>query len=202
MGIKGLLSLVAVVFLGACAVTPVEDRTPVDRAEIAALEAAFLDLGAGVDPEEAARAARIAHEYPRQLAVQYGITDPPLIHNTKVNMGLRDRGLCWHWADDMQARMHQEAFQSLDLHRAIANSDRRFRLEHSTLIISARGDETMEGIVLDPWRKGGILFWSPAAADPDYDWIPRDVVFARLRATRRERRQGHARQRSGRWAAA
>ena len=72
-----------------------------------------MALGPEVDPDEAARAAEIAFSYTRELAIQYQITDPPLIHNTKVNMGLKPRGLCWHWAEDMERRLKAEGFQTL-----------------------------------------------------------------------------------------
>jgi len=113
------------------------------------------------------------------------VTDGPLLHNTKVNLGIRPRGLCWHWADDLEARLRSEGFASLDFHRAIANSDNSFRIEHSTVIVSARGQGMTDGVVLDPWRFGGALFWAPLPADTDYVWVPREDVFAE-RARRTE----------------
>ena len=121
-------------------------------------------LGPEVDPEEAHRAARVAFERTAELARAYRITDPPLVHNAKVNMGLKPRGLCWQWADDMESRLAEEEFRTLELHRAIANWDNDFRIDHSTVIISARGDGMFDGIVLD--------------ADPRYTWHPRHLVFA------------------------
>ncbi|MGB2201321.1 MAG: hypothetical protein ACPH5G_08295, partial [Pseudooceanicola atlanticus] len=116
--------------------------------------------------------------YPLALRAQYEVTDPPLIHNTKVNMGLRPRGLCWHWAEDLENRLAAENFQTLDLHRAIANAD-KLRIDHSTVILSAQGDTMEQGIVLDGWRKGGDLFWALVPEDRRYEWERRDVVFAR-----------------------
>ena len=46
-----------------------------------------------------------------------------------------------------------------------------FRIGHSTLIISAKGDKYTSGIVLDPWRYGGKVFWSATKADPQYVWL-------------------------------
>ncbi len=110
--------------------------------------------------------------------------DPPLIHNMKVNAGLRPRGLCKDWADDLQARLAREGFRSVDWHRAIANHD-NIRIEHSTLIVSARGAPMDAGIVLDPWRLGrGRLYYVPVREDPKYDWWPRQQVFAWKRARR------------------
>ncbi len=142
------------------------------------LAAEIQALGPGVDREEAQRAARVAFERTAELARAYRITDPPLVHNAKVNMGLKPRGLCWQWADDMESRMAAEGFETLELHRAIANWQNPILIDHSTLIVSARGDSLFDGIVLDPWRKGGRLTHVPTDADPDYTWHPRDVVFA------------------------
>lgn len=149
--------------------------------EVARLETGILALGPDIDPEEARRAAEIAYAHTHRLAQEYEITDPPLVHNTKVNIGLKPRGLCWHWAEDMERRLRAENFTTLEMHRAIANADNPFRIDHSTAIISARGDAYDEGVVLDPWREGGVLFWSPVATDDDYEWVERSVVLKRKR---------------------
>ena len=172
-GLAGL----AVLPLGACGALP---ETVSSRSEIDALDRAIRGLGPGVDAEEAARAAEISIRYPMALREQYRVTDPPLVHNTKVNMGLRDRGLCWHWADDLEDRLAEEQFKTLDLHRAIANAT-TILIDHSTVVISARGGSMEEGIVLDGWRKGGDLFWSRVTEDPRYKWERRAEVFARRR---------------------
>ncbi len=183
--IRKTLALLALLIVSAC--TSYDLSQPVSQSEIADLTRAIQNLGPAVDPDEAARAARIALTYPRQLAVQYGITDPPLIHNTKVNAGRRPRGLCYQWADDMEARLRQENFQTLELHRAIANAT-NILIEHSTVIISARGDDMFKGIILDPWRYGGLLFWSPTLQDERYKWVPRQEVFD-YKARRAKRQQ-------------
>ncbi|MGY9046531.1 hypothetical protein P775_21835 [Puniceibacterium antarcticum] len=148
-----------------------------DEAKIAELSQAIATLGPKVDPSEARRAARIAVEYPRRLAMEYGVTDPPIIHNMKVNSGLRPRGLCWHWARDMAARLNQEDFQTLELHHSIANADTTFRIEHSSIVISAQGNNMYDGLILDPWRYGGALYWGAPLQDTSYKWRPRQEVW-------------------------
>lgn len=163
--------------LAGCGVPNPEDRKPPSEDEIAKLALSIQALGPNVDPAEAARAARITYFHTQQLAREYQITDPPLIHNSKVNRGIKPRGLCWHWADDIESRLQQENFRTLSLHRAIANHDKPFLIEHSTTIVSARGDGMFDGIVLDPWRYGGVLFWEKTREDKRYDWTPRAEVF-------------------------
>ena len=150
--------------------------------EVTRLEAGLLALGPDVDPEEAARAARIAYEYTSILAREYEITDPPLIHNTKVNMGLRPRGLCWHWAEDLENRLLAEDFESFDVLRAIANSESDWAIDHSTALLAPKGGGLSDAMVLDPWRFGGRLFWDTVPEDTRYVWVPQEVVHARWRA--------------------
>ncbi|MDA7965091.1 hypothetical protein [Ruegeria sp.] len=171
-----LLALLGCVTLSACAIPPAPQDDDVQR-----LASEIRNLGPGVDPAEAERAAEIAYAYTAQLAQDYQITDSPLIHNAKVNQGLRPRGLCWHWAEDIERRLNQENFQTLTLHRAIANADNPFRIDHSTAIVSRKGDSLYDGVVLDPWRYGGVLYWAPLPEDTRYDWVPRDVVLDKRR---------------------
>ena len=117
-----LLVVVVMSLIAGCAAKPLVDRGNIDKL---ALE--IQALGPEVDPEEAHRAARIAYDHSLQLAEEWQVTDPPLIHNAKV------------------------------LHAAV---------------ISRRGDTLYEGIVLDPWRYGGVLFWSKTEEDSRYDWGP------------------------------
>ncbi len=175
-----LLLFASLLALVGCTLTPpVPDRTDAER--IAGLTPAIAALGPDVDPAEAARAARIAVEYPRQLAVAYEIEDSPLTHNSKVNAGLKPRGLCWHWAHDLGARLEQEGFKTLEIQYAIANYDTAFRIEHSSVILTVPGDPIEAGLVLDPWRYGGALYWGPVPEDTRYPWRPRAEVFAERR---------------------
>lgn len=170
------LIVLGLMVLTACGVAP-DKRPPASAADINALAAEIMALGPDVDPVEARRAAALSYEHTRTLAIRYQIVDPPLIHNTKVNMGLKPRGLCWHWAEDMEARLKQEDFETLTLYRAIANADNPYRIDHSTAIIAAKGTGMFDGIVLDPWRTGGTLFWDEVREDTRYKWVPREEVL-------------------------
>lgn len=171
------LCLFSGVALAGCATPPVHAPDEVNR-----LANGITALNPTIDPGEALRAADIGINYPKQLRAQYGVTDPPLIHNIKVNSGSRPRGLCWHWAQDMQTRLERENFQTIITHRAIANGYTRLLIDHSTVIVSAVGDDFEQGMVLDPWRFGGTLYWAPTLQDEKYTWVHRQEVFAWKRA--------------------
>lgn len=190
MTMKNLLvksfAILGLAALAACGTPPSQNAPSAAQSaevsrNVAELTAGILALGQGIDPEEAARAARISYAYTAQLRQEYQIEDAAIIHNVKVNNGKKPRGLCWHWAEDMEKRLKAENFQTLDLHRAIANYD-NWRLEHSTAIISAKGASMYDGMVLDPWREGGELTWKTVRGDKRYQWSPRLEVFEWKRA--------------------
>jgi hypothetical protein len=163
----------------ALAVAGCAPRPTAEPADIDALAAAIRNLGPGVDPAEADRAARIAYLYSQQLAQEYRITDPPLIHNAKVHSGERERGLCNHWAEDLSRRLREENFTTLTILRAIS-PPKPFRIIHHTTVITPRGGTIYDGIVLDPWRHGGALFWARTPDDDHYNWRPRHEVVQEL----------------------
>ncbi len=171
---RAAVLLLIALALGACAVTAPAPGSP---REVAALTQSIRALSPDVDPAEAQRAAALSYATTYNLARAYQITDPALIHNAKVNAGIKPRGLCYHWAEDMEARLNAEGFRTLEIKRAIANSETRLLIDHSTAVIVARGAAMQDGVVIDPWRNAGTLFWSPVAQDTRYDWLPRLQVL-------------------------
>ncbi|MEW2911803.1 hypothetical protein [Leisingera sp. JC11] len=168
------LMMLAAAALAACTAAPTATKNDVE-----ALSLAIQSLDPQVDAGEARRAAELAYSHSARLAEQYNVTTSPIIHNTLVNSGVKERGICVHYAEDMEARLDQENFRTLTMLRAIAEPKNEFRIDHSTAVIAARGDGIYEGIVLDPWRYGGKLYWSATTDDPRYDWEPRLKVLRR-----------------------
>nr|WP_255596717.1 hypothetical protein [Cognatishimia sp. MH4019] len=164
--------------LAACATTgasTVQDPAP--------LADALAALDPTVSRAEANRAAALAFRLAAQLARDYQVTDPPLIHNSKVHAGLRDRGLCNHFAEDMLARLRQESFQTLKLHWATSPSTPLRIVHHAPAISSANGT-FRDSIILDAWRNSGRLFWAPVSEDTRYNWMSLQEAQPVLRARR------------------
>ena len=177
--------LLSALLLQACASGKPALPTQIADQHVDQLHRSIMSLGPDINPGEASRAARVALGYSLVLARKYEVTDSALVHNLKVNLGFRERGLCVDWTSDLLARLERENFASLNLHWAIANYENAFRLEHSTVVISARGDGIEQGLVLDPWRYSGNLYWARTTQDPGYQWKPQ----AEIHALKRERKQ-------------
>ncbi|MFQ5415966.1 MAG: hypothetical protein ACE5FL_02845 [Myxococcota bacterium] len=160
----------AVLWLG-CASPVAESSTAAVAPErIAGLERELAALAPLAPPEEGRLLAVAAVRQSQQLAADYRLTRPPVLHNLLVNLGLRERGLCWHWTEDLIERLGALPLPSYALHWGIAHRGERFR-EHNSLIVTARGGHLASGLVLDPWRESGELHWV-AVADDSYPWEP------------------------------
>lgn len=150
--------------------TPVATKlTYEQKAKIKDLNAALLALDPNINKQEAMSVAYDAVVYPLILANKWRVVYPPQYHNVLVNTGKRPRGLCYEWAEDMTALMRKKNLKTFDLHHGMA-----FRFtkdEHNSLIVSAKGDDLREGIVLDPWRNSGILYWSKVVDDKKHPWV-------------------------------
>jgi len=144
--------------------------TDQQKTSIEDLTHALIALGKNIDVVEARDVAHDAVIYPLILANQWKLVSPPKYHNALVNTGRRPRGLCYQWTEDMTALMRKKNLRSFDLHHGVVF--RHGKDEHNTLIISAKGDALEKGIVLDPWRFSGVLYWSNVLEDKAHQEHP------------------------------
>lgn len=132
------------------------------------LSKALATLGPGSDGNEARLVAETAIGYSTSLAQEYHLVRPPILHNVLVRLNLKDRGLCYHWTEDLLQRLAELELKNYRLHWAVAYRGSELR-EHNSVVITTNGDAFEQGLVLDPWRHSGNLFWSPVTKDR-YPW--------------------------------
>ena len=147
------------------------------REEIAALNKQLIGLGTQVDRAEAHRVAETAVLYSQTLAAKYRAVRPAVWHNLLVRMGARERGLCYHWTTDLMRRLQALGLTSFELYWGVAHQGSELR-EHNSVVIAATGRSFESGIVLDPWRNSGDLYWASVPQDR-YPWreLPRELWF-------------------------
>ena len=145
--------------------------------EIATLNAQLIELGTRVDQAEARQVAETAIVYSQTLAARYRVVKPAAWHNILVRMGARERGLCYHWTTDLMRKLQALGLTSLKLYWGVAHQGSELR-EHNSVVIAARGQTFGEGLVLDPWRYSGDLYWASVSQDR-YPWreLPRKLWF-------------------------
>ncbi len=141
------------------------------RQKIEILRRDLTVLDDNVDPDEAKQLAETSICYSLYLADEYHLVRPPYLHNILIRLGIKDRGLCYQWEDDLMERLASLKLKSFTLHEGVAYRGSNLR-EHNTVVVTAKGQEFSRGIVLDPWRNSGVLFWGPVR-DDKYPWEER-----------------------------
>jgi len=141
-------------------------QAPRNSPEVHKLEEELTALLGYQDPE-ISLLAHTAIEQTNVLARQYQITGFPLLHNFLVNIGIKDRGLCCHWTEDLLKALTALELKHFRLVWAVSNYG-TFR-EHNSIAVVPEGKKLQEGLILDPWRNAGKLFWTPTGQD-HYEW--------------------------------
>lgn len=127
-------------------------------------------LGPAVSPAEADKLALTAVEQSAALSRDFKPMCLPWANNALRNMGLRKRGLCYEWRDDLFPHLFMLRLKTLDLH--LTSAFRATPREHNGIIVTARGQDFYDGLILDPWRRGGRLWWGRFAQDKKHKWKP------------------------------
>jgi hypothetical protein len=140
---------------------------PEELRAIHTLSAQLAALSPAVRTDEANRVAACAHATARQLTVEYSIVGPALFHNFLVNAGIRKRGLCYQWAQDLIGRLDALNLTTLELHWGVARP--HTLREHNCVVVTANCQPFHEGILLDCWRHAGRLYYEKVGTD-HYPW--------------------------------
>lgn len=163
--------LAAILTSGCAAIRP---STVMGEAQIASkissLQSRLEGLGPDADPSEARRVAETAVTYSLRLAEEYRVAPPARWHNLLIQVGLRERGLCFHWTEDLMRRLQTLPLTTYELHWGVAHRGSDLR-EHNSVVVTAVNQPFEKGLVLDPWRNPGDLFWVRVDRDA-YPWEP------------------------------
>ena len=139
-----------------------------DEKSIVDLTNALIELSPQtVDPREATVLSETAHRTSRQLAREYGVTGDPAVHNYLIHIGLKKKGICADYTRDIGAKLKEFRFKTLVLRWGAAwakESD-----ENNALVVTAKNQPFLDGIVLDGWRRAGRLFWCKVKDDREYE---------------------------------
>jgi len=104
-----------------------------------------------------------------QLREEFEMTSPPQLHNFLVTVGMREKGLCYHWSDALYLYLIAKKYDAFEFHLMGANIGEYF-YEHNALVVVAKGGKIEEGVIIDPWRDSGELYFSKVQDDPEYEW--------------------------------
>ena len=139
--------------------------------KIASLQNDLAALNGRTNIDEAGQVAQTAISYSSYLAEEYQLVRPAVLHNVLVRMGLKNRGLCHPWTEDLIKQLEVLELKTYQLYWGVAHRGSELR-EHNSVVVTAKGQLFEEGIVLDPWRNSGKLYWAHVKNDR-YPWKER-----------------------------
>ena len=134
------------------------------------LSGAILALSNSISPAEATQTSKLLLSATSELAQEYKMVRPAKYHNILVKLGLRRRGLCCHWAEDLHRRLRTIDPQSIKFDWVVARHGSQLR-EHNSVVVYAANSTWQQGLVFDPWRKAGQPYWILIERDK-YPWHP------------------------------
>jgi len=136
------------------------------KVELLRVDIAALNQQANL--REAGLVAETAITYSDQLADEYQLVRPAVLHNVLIRVGFKERGLCYHWTEDLLKELQSLDLKTYQFHWGVAHRGSELR-EHNSVVITARGQAFENGMVLDPWRNSGDLYWALIQSDR-YPW--------------------------------
>ena len=89
----------------------------------------------------------------------------PIFNNFLVYYGLRKRGYCYQWSEDLLLALDTLKLKTLELHwgEAYAGTYR----ENNCVVVTAKGQPFDRGMILECWRHFGHLRWNLVPSDED-----------------------------------
>jgi hypothetical protein len=125
--------------------------------------------GQDISGAEADRLAKkiVAEIY--RISQEYRIVMTAMFQNFLVNIGMKDKGHCYHYVGDLLDVVKQDAWQEFDIYWGAANQG-NFR-ENNALVVTAKGEPFEEGLAIDAWRAAGRPYWHAVKGDR-YPWLP------------------------------
>ena len=147
-----------------------------DSAAAHSLANKIAALSPRVDREEANLLAQCAYVTVSQLRRQYRMFGTPILNNFLIYHGIRKRGYCYQWSEDLLIALDRLKLTSLELHWG--EYDPGTWRENNCIVVTAKGQPFQRGIMLECWRHLGHLYCGPVASD--YEHYVENSAYARF----------------------
>ena len=136
-----------------------------DVAKAEELANQLASLSRRVDPNEATLVAQCAFSTVARLRQEYRMFGTPIFNNFLVYHGLRKRGYCYQWSEDLLLALDRLKLKTLELHwgEAYAGTYQ----ENNCVVVTAKGKPFDRGMILECWRHFGHLRWNLVPSDQD-----------------------------------
>src|SRR5262249_49052947 len=123
----------------------------------------ITSLSPRVNRDEAKAVADCAFATVTKLRREYRMFGTPIFNNFLIYHGLRKRGYCYQWSEDLLIALEALRLKSLELRWG--EHDPNTWRENNCIVVTAKGQPFNQGIMLECWRHLGHLYFGPIASD-------------------------------------
>ena len=134
-----------------------------DVAKAEKLTDELASLSPRVNRDEAKLLADCAFATVTKLRREYRMFGTPIFNNFLIYHGLRKRGYCYQWSEDLLLALDKLHLKSLDLRWG--EYDPNTWRENNCIVVTAKGQPFKQGIMLECWRHLGHLYFGLVASD-------------------------------------
>ena len=159
-----LLLFLSLFFL-ACTVTP----SNISQSRVEELSRLLKSLDSSISSRQAKSLSDEIFQETGKLRKKFNPTSQAHFNNFLINAGVKEKGLCYEWSDALYLHFSKKEYAHFEFHLLVSNKGEYF-YEHNVMVVVAKGGEVLEGIVIDPWRNSGELYFSKVSEDKKYRW--------------------------------
>jgi hypothetical protein len=123
----------------------------------------LASLSPRVNRDEATLLADCAFVTVSKLRREYRMFGTPIFNNFLIYHGLRKRGYCYQWSEDLLVALDKLNLKSLEVRWG--EHDPNTWRENNCIVVTAKGQPFKQGIMLECWRHLGHLYFGPVASD-------------------------------------
>jgi hypothetical protein len=134
-----------------------------DVAKAEKLAGDLASLSPTVNREEAKLLADCAFATVSKLRREFRMFGTPIFNNFLIYHGLRKRGYCYQWSEDLLITLDALRLKSVELHWG--EHDPGTWRENNCIVVTAKGQPFNRGIMLECWRHLGHLYFGLVASD-------------------------------------
>jgi hypothetical protein len=116
-----------------------------------------------VNRDEAKLLADCAFAAVTKLRREYRMFGTPIFNNFLIYHGLRKRGYCYQWSEDLLVALDALRLNTLEVRWG--EHDPNTWRENNCIVVTAKGQPFKRGIMLECWRHLGHLYFGPVASD-------------------------------------
>jgi hypothetical protein len=149
-----------------------------DAANAVKLADQLASLSPRVNRDEAKLLADCAFVTVSKLRREYRMFGTPIFNNFLIYHGLRRRGYCYQWSEDLLLALDKLHLKSLDLRWG--EYDPNTWRENNCIVVTAKGQPFNRGIMLECWRHLGHLYFGLVASDWEH-YVENSAYARRVR---------------------